>query len=99
MTDAIQSALIVAVPTVIIAGINAWVAVKTRVNQDKTAQVLQDVHSLVNSSFGQSLKVGALALKRVAEMTGKASDLEASQVADRALSDHLSKQAVVDATK
>lgn len=71
----------------------------TTMTQDKLdglAQVAADTHTLVNSSFAAQLKLTALAMRRIAELTHAPEDVEAAEVAERLFRGHQSKQAVVD---
>jgi hypothetical protein len=61
-----------------------------------TNEKLDEIHTLVNSNLERSLKISALALRRVADLTGHAGDAEAAKVAEEALAEHQRKQKVVD---
>ena len=55
-----------------------------------------DTHTLVNSNMGSQLKLTAVALRRVAELTENEDDFNAAVEAEKLLADHVRKQAVVD---
>lgn len=54
------------------------------------------IHTLVNSNMGIQLKISAVALRRIADMTQHTDDIKAAQVADDALAEHNKKQEIVD---
>ncbi len=66
-----------------------------------TTQKLDTIHTLVNSRMGLQLKVAAVALRQVAELTvgqgRNASDVAAAEMAESLLAEHVAKQATVDA--
>lgn len=55
------------------------------------------VHTLVNANMGIQLKISAVALGRVAELTKHPKDIAAWETAKTALAEHERKQASVDA--
>ena len=63
---------------------------------EEAARVGRDNHTLLNSNMGAQLKIGAVALRRLAELTKHPDDLAAASLAEKLLSDHEAKQAVVD---
>lgn len=60
-------------------------------------KVTTDTHTLVNANMGKQLKISALALRRIADMTQHPDDDTAARLAEDALAEHEGKQAVVDA--
>lgn len=54
------------------------------------------VHTLVNSAMTQQLKIAAVALKRVADLTKDEGDIKASEIAIKALGEHERKQQQVE---
>jgi len=56
------------------------------------------IHTLVNSNMGAQLRISAVALRNLANETKNADDAGRATEAERLLEDHISKQAVVDAT-
>ena len=64
---------------------------------DNIAKVGEAVHTLVNSSMSAQLKISAVALRRIAEMTRHPDDLAAAQLAEKIDREHTVKQATVDA--
>jgi ABC-type transport system involved in cytochrome bd biosynthesis fused ATPase/permease subunit len=60
------------------------------------AKVGEATHTLVNSNMGTQLKISAVALRRVAELTKHPDDLAAADLADKGLHEHEGKQAIVD---
>lgn len=74
--------------------------IKTTAATDATLANLTDtnakIHTLVNSNMATQLKIAALALRRVADMTRHPDDVAAAVTAERAYADHQSKQQVVD---
>ncbi|HEV3021856.1 MAG TPA: hypothetical protein VGX76_05295 [Pirellulales bacterium] len=61
------------------------------------ATVAEAVHVLVNSNMGVQLKLCAVALRRVADLTNHPADDVTAKLAEAKLVDHESKQAAVDA--
>jgi hypothetical protein len=72
---------------------------QTKDKLDDLAKTANATHTLVNSNFGVILKTASIALHRVAELTGHADDITAASSAQKALDDHESKQATIDAMK
>jgi hypothetical protein len=109
--DVVWQALIAGVVTVLIGWMQARTksavdesakqadaqAAATGAKMDGLAKVADATHTLVNSNFGVQLKISALALHRVAELTGHPDDKAAAEIAEKAYQEHLAKQAVVDA--
>ncbi len=54
------------------------------------------VHVLVNSSMSAQLKISAIALRRIADMTNHPDDIAAAELAEKLLAEHLAKQEIVD---
>ena len=63
---------------------------------DGVVKVTDATHILVNSNMGIALRASAVALRRVADLTGKSEDGVLAKTAERMLSEHESRQAVVD---
>lgn len=63
---------------------------------DDMSKVADATHTLVNSNMGIALRTGAVALRRVADLTGEAKDKEIADRAEELLRVHEAKQAVVD---
>jgi hypothetical protein len=55
-----------------------------------------DTHVLVNNNMAIQLKISAMALRRVADLTKEEGDQAAAQEAEKSLTEHLGKQAHVD---
>lgn len=55
------------------------------------------IHVLVNSSMMAQLKISAVALRRIADLTKHAGDIAAAELAEKLLHEHEKKQAAVDA--
>ena len=53
-------------------------------------------HTLVNSNMGAQLRISAVALRSLADITKKPRDVAIADEAERLLADHMAKQAVVD---
>lgn len=70
-------------------------AINDRKMDDQTRK-LDAVHTLVNSNMGVQLRVGAVALRRVAELTKHPDDRAAAELAEKLLAEHETKQAKVD---
>lgn len=66
---------------------------------DKVQKTGEAVHVLVNSNMGIQLKISAIALRRIADITKEKSDIRAYKIAEQALIDHDARQAVVDGIK
>lgn len=54
-------------------------------------------HTLLNSSMATALRVGMIALRRVAELTRHPDDVAAAELAEKSYHEHEAKQARVDA--
>lgn len=67
---------------------------------DRMEKVGVATHTLVNSNMGAQLKISAVALRRVANLMrgqpGHEDDESAAVLAEKNLSDHVNKQAIVD---
>jgi len=63
---------------------------------DILVKVANDTHTLVNSNMGVQLKISAVALRRVANLTKEPDDIAAADLAEKALSSHEAKQTIVD---
>lgn len=61
------------------------------------AKVARATHTLVNSSMSAQLKISAIALRRVAELTKSPIDKRAADLAEHLLAEHEAKQVLVDA--
>ncbi len=64
---------------------------------DGIAKVGVDTHTLVNAKFGALLRTNAAILRRMFESTGKEVDRLAAESAEKELSEHDARQAIVDA--
>lgn len=62
----------------------------------KIAKTAESVHTLVNSAMGSQLKLNAVATRRLAMLTNAPVDVDAAELAAKALKEHESKQATVD---
>jgi hypothetical protein len=60
---------------------------------DKTTN---DVHTLVNSNMGTQLRLAAVALRRLADLTKEQADIDAATLAEEMLDAHVKKQEIVD---
>lgn len=92
--DAGGWAVIISAVGVIIANITALIIGYLKVVH--IGKVSDATHTLVNSAMGAQLKVAAIAMRRVADLTRDPADTEAASVAEKALADHEAKQARVD---
>lgn len=63
------------------------------------ALVADKTHTLVNSNMGAQLRISAVALRRVADITKHPDDDAAANLAENVLKEHEAKQAVVDANE
>lgn len=61
--------------------------------------VIVETHALVNSNMAVQLKISAVALRRIADLTKHAGDIAAADMAETLLKRHEEKQASVDAEK
>lgn len=84
-------AVITAIGVILIALMRSKVA-----QVEKTGEA---VHVLVNSNMGLQLRVSAVALRRVADMTSDTGDARAAEMAEQLLAEHEAKQAAVDASE
>jgi len=60
------------------------------------AKTAESVHILVNSSMSAQLKISAVALRRVADLTRHPDDAAAAELAEKLLAEHEAKQKLVD---
>lgn len=90
--DVVWQALIAAGLAIVM----AWMGRRNEKKLDVITKTGDAVHTLVNSNFGVQLNIAAIALRRVADLTKEPSDIKAANIADKALADHESRQAVVD---
>jgi len=60
---------------------------------------IKEIHTLVNSRLGQSLKISAEALRSVADSSGRSDHAEAALQAEALYQEHMEAQAAVDAEK
>ncbi len=67
-----------------------------RATGEQLIQTTNKIHKLTNSGQGRVLKVAAIALRRVADLTRDRGDVAAALEAERALKDHVSNQELVD---
>ncbi len=79
------------------------VATVLAVNTADTTVALNEIrhtgnatHLLVNSAMSRQLKISAIALRRVAELTGHPDDVEAARLAEISYHDHELKQKPLD---
>jgi hypothetical protein len=63
---------------------------------DEITKTGDAIHTLVNSAMGQQLKVAAVALRRIADITKHPDDAAAAELAEKGLREHEVKQQVVD---
>lgn len=88
MSDLVWQAIIAGIVTLALAWMNLRLG--------KIAKTAESVHTLVNSAMGSQLKLNAVATQRLAILTGSPVDVEAANVAEKALKSHESKQATED---
>lgn len=82
-----------------VAGVLAENTTATTKKLDGITETTQKVHVLVNSAMGVQLRLAAVALRRVAELTGNAADVKAAEMAEEAHKSHEARQQVVDEGK
>lgn len=63
---------------------------------DGLVKVTDVTHSLVNSAMGVQLKISAIALRRVSELSGNADDAKAAELAESARIAHEANQRKLD---
>lgn len=66
---------------------------------DSLAKTTDATHTLVNSNMGAQLNLTAVALRRIADLTKDPADIQAAEGAEGLYAAHVTKQAVVDASK
>lgn len=74
----------------------AEVSEHTEVKLSEMSIVARDTHTLVNANMGRQLKISAVALRRVADITNDADDISAAEDAESIYQEHMTKQWVVD---
>ncbi len=103
ITDVMVQALIAAFVTLIlgwmshatkqaVVAVDASVKESTVLNSTKIGQI----HELVNSNFTTQLKLTAVALRRVADLTKHPDDIKAATLAEKLLSDREDEQKKID---
>jgi hypothetical protein len=90
-------AVIAAVVTIVLAVVPLLVAKNTNAKIAEIAVVADQTHILVNSNMERQLRVSAIALRRVAELTKDKADIEAAHEATLLLTEHMKRQATIDA--
>ena len=68
-------------------------------NGDVSNKKLDDIHTLVNSNMSIQLRISALALRRVADLTKDPRDADAADEAEKGFHEHEAKQRIVDQGK
>jgi len=68
-------------------------------HNEKTDEKMETIHTLVNSAFGQQLKVTADATNKTASITGDSADINAADAAKKLLDAHNESQAKADLEK
>jgi uncharacterized protein (TIGR02588 family) len=53
---------------------------------------LDEIHTLVNGAMASQMKISAVALRRVADLSKHADDIAAAELAEKTYRDHMSKQ-------
>lgn len=71
----------------------------TAAKLDGLALVADKTHSLVNSNMGTQLRISAVALRRIADLTNEGEDKNIADAAEALLAEHLAKQAQADARR
>lgn len=66
------------------------------VSTESANQQLTSIHTLVNANMGAQLKISAIALRRIADLTRLPGDISAAIIAEKLLYEHEAKQAIVD---
>jgi hypothetical protein len=62
----------------------------------ESAKVGRSSHVLLNANMGVQLKIAAVALRRVADITKDRADIQNAELAEHAYAEHMKQQAVVD---
>lgn len=60
------------------------------------AKTGESIHTLVNSAMGTQLRISAIALRRLSDMTKHAADEAAAELAEKLSNEHEQKQRKVD---
>lgn len=63
---------------------------------DEIVVTTDKVHGLVNSNMAIQLKISAVALRRLADLTKNPTDIQAAELAEASLEEHMRKQKIVD---
>lgn len=107
LSEPVLVAIIVGIPATLVALGTLIVGIRTTRRAEVKAAVRdqaiaaiadtgEKTHILVNSSFSAQLKISALALRRIADLTKHPDDEDAAKVAERLFHEHEQKQATVD---
>ncbi len=106
ITDVMIQAIIAAFVTLILGWMShatkqAVNAVDTSVKESTVLNgtKIGEIHQLVNSAFTTQLKLTAVALRRVADLTKHPDDIKAATLAEKLLSDREDEQKKIDARK
>lgn len=65
----------------------------------KLSEVVKETHALVNSSFQTQLRIAAVALRRVADLSKLPEDIRAAEDAEKLYTEHKTKQDKLDKRK
>ncbi len=72
---------------------------EVKVTAEKQDTKLDAIHTLVNSNMAAQLRISAVALRRLSDLTGHPDDVAAAQLAESLFREHEAKQNVVDSKK
>ncbi len=89
-----QAVAVVNVKTALVAS-----NIDTAAKLDETLTTLGIVHGLVNSSMSAQLRISAVALRRVADLTNHPDDVAAAELAERLYQEQEAKQRGVDSAR
>jgi short subunit fatty acids transporter len=59
---------------------------------ETTEKKLDEIHVAVNGAMSSQMKISAVALRRVADLSKHADDIAAAELAEKTYQDHMSKQ-------
>ena len=76
--------------------VQQYQARKSKIAVAEVKTQTHEIHALVNSSMESQLRISAVSLRRVADLTKDPSDAMIATEAERLLKEHISKQQAVD---
>lgn len=94
--DAVLLALIAMIPLLAAQLPAIILSVRNGRKLDESKKVQKDIHTLVNSQRGETLRTGAAAARALAVAEPSYKNLSLAETAEKEYADHLNQQSIVD---